>query len=434
MALKRRPYVFQQVLQANELVNVSALRAHAAQGPEISLERRQESLEGWIDIAVGSGQPVRIDGVNVVPCDVLDTDFRDVLRKYLRVDGVGRAHLIGYGGQNCTRETRRCGYEGLHIGELDMVIAFYQLCVEALRRDVPVDVFDDVTTPILRCIENLSVYREKVATCYSITVDQVKEIFTRLPFGGYIQPDESWESPNSNDLLPCLLELRHAFRRGQGALAQHSPQYIAIRQLPKVLSAPHSDATALAIYLQNEENVTLGIVASTASSHGARLQSYVFDGMYVLCTSSDELLRVYRTTAADVHQRTGIRLALKDVDGKVIEAHRPCERSTMICVFVVATDANGEHKYSYNVDARTCSKSLMHAWCQARGVSPQETVFALPGGREIPPIDTPINLGWSFASKGPLEIRAMPVASAEAIQSHTQNASGDLLATASPRC
>ena len=52
---------------------------------------------------------------------------------------------------------------------------------------------------------------------------------------------------------------------------------------------------------------------------GARIVSYVFDGLYVLAKDGEHLLHVYRGVAAAIFGRLGLKIALKDMAGKVVE-------------------------------------------------------------------------------------------------------------------
>ena len=66
-------------------------------------------------------------------------------------------------------------------------------------------------------------------------------------------------------------------------------------------------------------------IATTASNHGGRVLSYVFDGVYVLASAEDKLREIFDVTAPMVYEATGIRLALKDVaGGKVATFVPPC--------------------------------------------------------------------------------------------------------------
>ena len=113
-----------------------------------------------------------------------------MLRSYLRIDDLGRGYMVGDGSQNCTHESRSCGFEGLSVGEIDIIVAFYRQFVESLRVEIPLDEFVSIVDPIVLSILHITKYRKAVADYYSIDLAESQEIFTRLPFSGSIQPDE----------------------------------------------------------------------------------------------------------------------------------------------------------------------------------------------------------------------------------------------------
>jgi hypothetical protein len=141
----------------------------------------------------------------------------------------------------------------------------------------------------------------------------------RLPFGGRLGPDGEWEADRRDDMLPCLLELRHAFQIGQKILATESTKYQNIVSMKKVKEAKNPDGSALALFLQDAENQVLKCLAEEVAREGARIIGYVFDGLYVMCGSDDELRKLFRVVAPRVFEKMNIRLALKSVNGEVMD-------------------------------------------------------------------------------------------------------------------
>lgn len=304
----------------SSLVNLHALRQRLAQPPELSGERNLSSLQGWVRFTESVGRPVNVDGVQVIPCE--ESPIWQVPRKFVQIDGLARAYEVGDGAQNCSKETRQDGHTGLCVAEVDMQVANYQIFVNELRA-VASDAQElcDIIDPINRSIEHSKVQRTQLAEYYSISVANAKQIFLRLPFDGSLRPDSSWESPNQDDILPFLLELRHAFRRGQTILHERSMRFQEVCKLPKVKDATNPEASALALFLQDGENTVIWTVAGSVSLLGLIVLCYIFDGLLVLGSSPEHLSRVFKAAASDVYRRTGVKLALKDLRGDVLESY-----------------------------------------------------------------------------------------------------------------
>ena len=117
--------------------------------------------------------------------------------------------------------------------------------------------------------------------------------------------------------MPCLLELRDAFLRGASFLMQKDTKFQAISQLEKVRAASNPQATTLALYLQDREHYYISEIAAEATTRGARVMSYVFDGLYILASSEEHLQHVYEAVAITIFTRLGIQIALKSADGLV---------------------------------------------------------------------------------------------------------------------
>ena len=307
-----------------EIANLAALEARLDAGPETTGERRQDSLAAYVAKLKTSGTPVSMQEGVFMPCGP-DSDFRAYRRPYVQIDGFGRAYEVGCGPQGCTKETRACGFSGLFVAEFDMAAAFYQLFWEALSKVMSEEERQDSFDIVRKYAENPTKWRETVARYYSIEVGQAKEIFTRLPFRGNIRPNTAWAPDDAHkaDFLPCLIELRAAFRRGQSILAAKSPMYQQIANLQKVRDAANPAASALAIYLQTMENEILGKTAEACAAHGASVLAYVFDGLYVAMPSQMDLQVLFEAVAPAVHHETGIRLVLKSMTGEVTAKFTP---------------------------------------------------------------------------------------------------------------
>jgi hypothetical protein len=266
------------------------------------------------------GRPVHIEGMNISPCE--ESHVWQVPRKYIQIDRLGRAFEVGDGAQGCSRETRREGHLGLCVAEVDMQAANYQIFINELRAvATDADELAHIIAPINRSIEHGKTQRKQLAEYYSISVPNSKEIFMRLPLGGSLQPDPLWESPNQDDILPFLLELRHAFHRGRVVLHERSVRFQEICSLAKVKDALHPDDTALALFLQDGENTVLRTVAGSVSLLGLCVLCYIFDGLVVMGSSPDHLSKVFKAAASDVYKRAGVKLALKDLQGDVLESY-----------------------------------------------------------------------------------------------------------------
>ena len=67
-------------------------------------------------------------------------------------------------------------------------------------------------------------------------------------------------------------------------------------------------------------NEVLKVTADTVKTHGGHVLSYVFDGVYVM---SEDLAKLFSSTASTVYAQTGVRLALKDFEGTIVDTFSP---------------------------------------------------------------------------------------------------------------
>ena len=89
--------------------------------------------------------------------------------------------------------------------------------------------------------------------------------------------------------------------------------------MEKVRDASSPRTTGLALYLQDAEHNVMCEVAKEATANGARIMSYVFDGIYILAVNNEHLRATYQLTATAIYQQFGLKLALKDAAGDVLE-------------------------------------------------------------------------------------------------------------------
>ena len=288
-------------------------------GAAVSGERRPTSLKSHIEIMHEIGRPITISGMDIENGPD-DSAFSKATRKFVQVDGVGRAYQVGSGIQNITRESREAALSDLDgVGELDMIIAFYQTFLVELKEVLPEGPLPDEFQPIQDYIDSSPRWRENINRYYGIEKSFVKEILIRLPFDGRLHPDGEWEADREDDILPCLLELRHAFQKGQGILATSNEKYKKILAMKKVQEATNPHASALALFLQDAENQVLKVMADEVGAKGARILGYVFDGLYIMCANEEVLKMLFHDVAPLVFVKTGIRIALKSVKGDVMD-------------------------------------------------------------------------------------------------------------------
>ena len=126
-------------------------------------------------------------------------------------------------------------------------------------------------------------------------------------------------SCDPGDFLPCLLELRRAVLAGADLLKEKSDRFKVIWAMEKVQAASNPRATALALFLQDLEHECISEIATLATTMGARVMSYVLDGLYVLARDEEHLRHVYREVASTIFNRRGLKLALKDAGGELME-------------------------------------------------------------------------------------------------------------------
>ena len=192
------------VLDIREVANVAALRRRAEAGAERTGERRQQSLEAYVEELQRSGSSVDFAGGVFVPSSG-DADFRALRRRYAQCDEIGRAYEVGPGPQSITREARSCAFEGMSVAEFDIGAAFYQLVTNALHDGAKLSVEEiDRDFGVLRlCAQNQAKWRQAIAGYYGIELNFAKELITRIPFGGSICPDAEWGSSCPEDMLPA---------------------------------------------------------------------------------------------------------------------------------------------------------------------------------------------------------------------------------------
>ena len=181
----------QVVLTAREVVNLNALEERQNQGHEVTGERRPEHLRTHVQLVRGQGYPVEVAGIDVQRCE--NSNFWERVCEYVQIDGIGRAYQILAGIQPCTRECRPVGFEGLCVGELDLILAFYQLLVKKVRPKVSDAEFNRMFGIFVKLLENTDVWKNQIGNYYAITGKEVKTILSRLLFDGNIRPDSEWD-------------------------------------------------------------------------------------------------------------------------------------------------------------------------------------------------------------------------------------------------
>ena len=267
---------------------------------------------------------MKLNGTTLLECAEGDSDFWATERSFLQWDEVGASFQDGYGIQGVTRETRACGLQGLPaVGEIDLIAAHYQAFWLALVETFDGTLMDTFYRIICLYFDNAALWRLQVASYYAISDEDAKKIFSRLPLDGPILPDEEWEPVRKSDLLPCLLELRYAFRSGRKLMGEKNSAYRTILALAKVQGARFPVLSASAIFLAGSENQALGKIADVSAKHGSHTLGYVFDGLYVFASTESALRQVFRSTADEVYDATGFRVALKTISGNTIERFVP---------------------------------------------------------------------------------------------------------------
>ena len=313
------------VCAAVEVVNLGNLEERHEQGASQTMERRPETLQGWITWHREHGVPVGISGTDLVDPDQsgLDTGtgakLSQALREFVQIDGVGRAYQVGPGVQGATRESRPVGLAPFVVGEFDMKKAFYQIVVREVKAVLREDIETTEFFILVRYLQFAGPWVQKVGDYYSITEEQAKGIFQRLPFKGRLGPNADWDASNADHRLPCLRELLFAFERARALLAEKNTRYQEIMAMPKVQGARDPEVSAFALFLMDVEHRILCKIAESSVKHGAHVLSYVFDGLYVLAASEGDLVRIFKATQDDVLATTGIQLALKDASGQVLD-------------------------------------------------------------------------------------------------------------------
>ncbi|CAK0809460.1 unnamed protein product, partial [Prorocentrum cordatum] len=171
-----------------EVANLTALRARRDAGAAAAGERRQEWLSAHVDLLDQAGMACAFkDGV-ARPTSVSECpDIRVLRREYYHINDVGRACESGPGLQSCAREARVVAFEGLWaVCEFDIIAAFYQIFLEALRPHVPDGAFERDLGIVKMYADKSRECRAAVAQYFNIDVSEAKGVFSRLPFKGSI--------------------------------------------------------------------------------------------------------------------------------------------------------------------------------------------------------------------------------------------------------
>ena len=148
---------------------------------------------------------------------------------------------------------------------------------------------------------------------------------------------------HSDDVLPCLLDLRHAFLRGQKILDEKSDLYKKIAAMPKVQTASNPQSSALALFLQTGENDVPGAMGrAIQNQEDLHILAYVFDGLYYMAKSNEHLVTVLKRVALEIYQSHGMRLALKSMTGEVMAKFQPPQKR--------AREADSEAPASQDLD------------------------------------------------------------------------------------
>ncbi|CAK0805746.1 unnamed protein product [Prorocentrum cordatum] len=325
-----------------EAASLTALRARRDSGAAVAGERRQEGLSAHMDLLGQAGKARAMKDGFLRPTSVPECpDIPAHGREYCQLSKIGRARESGPGLPSCTRATRVVAFDGLAVGEFDMIAGSTRYSWR-------------------RCVR---------------TFRMAKEIFSRLPFKGRLQPDASWESDRPDEILPCLMELRGAFRRGQEILVAQcddrkkarfwnstlplacptargfgvrcspaaSPAAAAgatsgagtsknrtVASMEKVLQKAHPGSSAPSLHLRTMGGDILESMAVAAEGLHACVLSLVFDGTCVATPSMSDIKGVFHAVADHVWKTRSVRIALKAVGGETIKAfsakrNRPCD-------------------------------------------------------------------------------------------------------------
>lgn len=173
------------------------------------------------------------------------------------------------------------------------------------------------------CVDSASAWNKGCAEYYDIADEFVKRVFARLHTGGSTRPDEEVGSDNSMDMLPCVLEPRHAIRKACKLAAEHDKVYQDILALPAVQVKSRPDVSAFAIYIQHLMNNNLKILRPLADQAGLRTMGCVFDSIYVMAECEGELGDAFVEIAKRAHTQHGLKVALKSPEGEVLKRWDP---------------------------------------------------------------------------------------------------------------
>ena len=137
------------------------------------------------------------------------------------------------------------------------------------------------------------------------------------------RPDEDVLTPRGDDVLPCLLALQRAVLSAQSVLEVQDESMRSIISMPKVQTADNPKASALALYLFDGEHGALCTLSRLTRERGLHILSYVFDGVYVLADSMEDLKRHFKVIAQECCDTTGLRIALKNASGAKLSVFTP---------------------------------------------------------------------------------------------------------------
>ena len=226
---------YTKLYQTTDVHNLHALERRQAVGVDVSGERRPDELEKFINILKAKGAPVEI--VNGELKDTDTSDYWKIRRDHVQIDGIGRALQAGGGTQTTTKETRADGYEGMVVGEIDLISAFFQILLLDVRGITSGSQLEAEFGTFLKYEKNPRAWRDQQAEYYTIGKDESQTIFVRMPCGGSLRPDAEWEAARTDDLLPCMLQLRYEVRKAHSLIAEKSERYKTISELPRVLTS-----------------------------------------------------------------------------------------------------------------------------------------------------------------------------------------------------
>ncbi|CAK0852870.1 unnamed protein product [Prorocentrum cordatum] len=221
-----------------EAANLTALRARRDAGVAVAGERRQEGPSARVDLLDQAGKASAMKDGFLRPTSVPECpDSRVLRREYYQLNKIGRAYESGPGlHQSCARETRIVAFNGLAVGEFDMIAAFYQIFLEALRPHVP---------------------------------------------DGAVERDFG----RGQEILAAQCDEHKKARNRK------------VASMEKVLLKAHPGSSALALHLQTMADKILESMAVATKGLNACVLSLVFGGMYVAMPSMSDIDGVFHAVA-----------------------------------------------------------------------------------------------------------------------------------------